>query len=285
MSEKAEQIVLYNGELVQYKAVPAYELERAWKYGDGVFETIRIRNKTPLFLQRHFQRLGKGMEHLGLKSVSLKNQLAERLPLLINAHSEPENAKIRVQVFRTGGGAFFPQQDLAGSLIELTPMNEDPYQSFQPVRIKSISSPLPESSRIKSSNSLVYILAIKEARDSGFDEALILNDKDEVAEATSSNIFFLQGNQIVTPTLTTGCLPGIMRAEIISFCNRLGLKCEEKLISRKELGSFEEAFTTNVINGIVPVQSIDEHTFETSEHSSTSILRQHLLRQLERTSL
>ena len=116
---------------------------------------------------------------------------------------------------------------------------------------------LSSVSSIKSLNFLDNILARFEARDKGFEEAIIVNSRGHIAEATTSNIFMVKGSGLITPSLASGILPGVTRSVIMQIAGRMKIFVKEMSVTRRELFNSEEVFLTNSLSEVLPVVSID----------------------------
>jgi branched-subunit amino acid aminotransferase/4-amino-4-deoxychorismate lyase len=111
---------------------------------------------------------------------------------------------------------------------------------------------------VKSVSSLHYILPAKSAKDRSFDDAILLNPEGNPIETTSSNIFAVKNKTVVTPPLSQGCLPGVMRKNILNYCHRSGIRTKESLFPKEFLLEADAVFTSNVITGIRKVGKIEE---------------------------
>src|SRR4029077_2890378 len=94
------------------------------------------------------------------------------------------------------------------------------------------------------------------AHEQGFDEVVLLNERDEVAECTSANLFAVQGDTVYTPPLASGCLPGVTRAVLLEEVQVPGLKIQEKVLGLKDLEAADEVFLTSTTREVLPVLSI-----------------------------
>jgi branched-subunit amino acid aminotransferase/4-amino-4-deoxychorismate lyase len=111
-------------------------------------------------------------------------------------------------------------------------------------------------SRVKSLNFLGYILARLEAKDRGYDEAILANTRGHIAEAATSNVFLTKNGRIITPSLMSGILPGIARATVIGIAGRLGIPVRERAVSRADLLGADEVFLTNSLAEVLPVRRV-----------------------------
>ena len=239
-------------------------LDRGFLYGDGLFETIRCRGNTPLWLDRHLARLQNGADVLGVdidaRFVGLKAAEAVEKSRFLDA-------RLRITITRGEMGSDWRSLSSPSGpniIIELSKLN--PGKPL-PVTLTIVSIRRDEKSplsRVKSLNYLPSILAAAEARKNGFDDGLMLNTIGEVAEASSSNILAVFGNRIVAPPVECGALPGITREIILEISEKRGLEVIEKGVLAEELKDADEVFLTNSIKGVIQVRRIDDTNYAKS---------------------
>ena len=220
-------------------------------------------------LDRHLARLLCSVESLGLAHsviASLSSVIAsEAKQSLENACMETlkannlRDARLRLTI-TAGEGEMTPDPGTCSSptvLItarELTPLPPEIYEQG----FKTVLSPLRRDSqsplsRLKTTCYLNSILARKEARDTGYDEAILLNEQGQLAEGSTSNIFLVSQGKLVTPSLASGVLPGITREAVLEIARSLAIKIEEREVELKELTVAKEAFLTNSVMEIMPL--------------------------------
>lgn len=261
-----------NGRLTHENDVPKTELGRAFRYGDGVFETILVRSGKPWFLDDHMDRLSDGMDIIGMdfQEEVFIPKIRRELERTIEANEVESYARARIHVYRLGGGAFLPDRDQAGYVIEVKALSQDPWMSLSPRslgiyhHVPIVPSPL---TRIKSANSLPYILGAKYAQANGWDDALMRSSDGYVIESTMSNLFIVHAATVFTPPVFGGCLPGIMRKNVIRVMRAHDVQITEKHLTHLDLGAANEIFLTNAIRGIVPVRSVEGTSFSPTEDS------------------
>ncbi len=254
------QIVYLNGRLIARDKAFISAMDYGFLYGFGLFETMRAYSGQVFRLEHHLSRLAHSALVLGLPigTLDLKGAVADT----IRANKLSE-ARIRITV-SIGEGATPPDPGTCKKPTVLIladhykPYLEKVYQKGFRAIISSIrrnsQSPL---SRLKSANYLESILARQEARAAGVDEALLLNEKGLLAEASMSNIFLVTRGILRTPGQESGILPGITRQTILELAHELGIKTLEHDIKLEELFQAEEAFLTNSLIEIMPLTEID----------------------------
>ncbi len=231
---------------------------RAFKYGDALFETMfSSANKIPLFNQ-HLERLVSSMEILKMEipqkfSIN-KDSLFNEITRLLNKNKLHKGARIRITVFRNGEGLYTPDCNDVSYLIESSGMSNTKYElNTQGLHIDIFTDvPKPQNvfSNLKTTNTLLYILAGISKKEKQVDDILLLNDNYNIIEALSSNIFVVKDNQIYTPNLQDGCVNGIMRNHIIGIAKQNNISIKYKPIIIEDIKLADEIFLTNSISGI-----------------------------------
>lgn len=252
-------MVILNGRLFEPGAPEVSLLNRSFKYGDGLFETIRVFRGNLLFMNDHFRRLTRGMHILGLEvEPDWLNQVRADLRRSLLANGIDDHGRVRLHVYRSGVGAYAPVEDTPYYLIESYSLKEDSYQQAGGISIGVYPdwhlTPNPLSG-CKSANALPYVLAARYARVQGWDESLMLGPNG-LAEASSSNLFIIRHQQLITPAEDSGCLPGVMRQVVMRVAREVRIPVKEKRISHRDLNQADEVFLTNVVRGIQPVAQI-----------------------------
>ncbi len=245
------------------EAIPVSEatvpcVDRGLQYGDGVFETLRAEGGAAFFLEAHLARLASGLATLRIDCPDASALAREGVRAVLEKLGGT-TATVKIIVTRGvgPGGPSVVGDFRAGILVTA---RED--AADRPERMRAITSHVVRNersplTRVKSLNYLEMILARAEATDAGADEAIVLNTSGRVAEASAANVFAVLDGRLVTPSLDEGCLPGIIRAEVIRLAQASGSDCHE---GRLELGSLrraEEAFLTNSRIGVAALTELD----------------------------
>jgi len=254
------EIVYLNGSLMPRNQAKISVLDYGFLYGFGLFETMRAYEGQVFHLDSHLDRLARSAEMLGLpiRATDLKD--AVRATLQANQLSE---ARIRIAV-SIGEGSMIPDPSTCGPPTVMIlaghyqPYPEQVYQKGFRAIVSSIrrnsQSPL---SRFKSANYLENMLAKQQARAAGVDEALCLNEKGLLAEASMSNIFLVTNGILRTPGQESGILLGITREVVLEMASQLGISTSEQDIRLDELSRSQEAFLTNSLVEIMPLIEVD----------------------------
>lgn len=240
---------------------------RAFRYGDSVFESIRIANGQPVFIDDHFERFTQACVILQLTLPKWLNVSSlEKIILELAAkNNTPKAARVRLTAYRTNGLTYRPDANDAEILVETYPLDDETYTlSDKGLTIgvyKAERKVVTSYSQFKTGNSLLYVLAGVYANVHKFDEVLILNPDDRVVEAISSNIFVVKNGQLFTPPLGDGCINGVMRRNIIEIAEEGGYKVNEKSFTVSFVEDADEVFLTNTIKGIVWVGALGKRRY------------------------
>ena len=250
-----------NGRLLPAQDCSLPPADRSYLLGDGLFETILVQAGRPVFLPEHLARLSASAAFLGY-ALPAAEQLTAAVTLLINKNSLQKGA-LRLTVSPTASEGLLAA---GNSPLNITitcrsgpPYSADLYQrGFRAVIAaatrRNEHSPL---ARHKTTNFLDNVLARREAKAAGADEALLLNTAGNLCETAAANLFLVCGGKVLTPPVTDGALPGIVRAKILTLCPELGLPAPERSLAPANLREADEAFLTNSLLGVMPLVSVD----------------------------
>jgi len=233
---------------------------RAFLFGDGLFETMVFQNNKIRFSGDHEIRLLEGLEVLGLdkKGVSSIHQIEE----ILNSHFTSENPyRVRWNIYRRGLGKYSPTEKFTYETLQIEPFKKSgklKINSYISERIKVPESPW---SKCKTLSALTYVMANQERVTMKMDEVILLNSKGQVSEAGSSNIFWVKKGVYFTPSLNANCISGIGRKQILNKLKQLGMVFKEGEFLPFELLQADKVFTSNV-TGISYLENIGEFKFD-----------------------
>lgn len=245
-----------NGNLMLESQPVIQSNNRSFRYGDGIFETMRWMDGDIRFLQYHIDRLQASMNLLHMEGATKFDAyfLREKVAELVKKNKLGTDARIRLNVYRAGAGLYSPETNKANYLLEASPLEHDGYQLNKTGVIIDVyrehKKPVNSLSHLKSSNALIYVLAGIERKRLGCDDILILNNDGFLCESLSSNIFVWYNKTLYTPALSEGCIAGVMRKVVIEMANEYGIEVVEAQISPEILHEADEMFLTNAIHGI-----------------------------------
>lgn len=246
----------YNGFLyIEDEAIFTIK-NRGFRYGDALFESIRVVNGKACFLEAHFKRLKKGMDVLKMKpggNISFKD-LKEQIEKLLEKNQLKKGGRIRLTVFRSADGLYAPKNQTKSYVIEAKPFNDNQYVLNEKGLIIDTYNEYRRCrnalSQIKTTNSIPNVLAGIYQTDNDLDECIMLNDLGRITEAISSNIFLYKNHNIYTPSLDEGCMDGVMRKQILSIAKDMNINIFEGMLNGSMLLQADEMFLTNAIRGI-----------------------------------
>lgn len=236
-------IIDLNGTLTEDTDARVDPSDRGLTLGDGVFETIRVRNKQPDRFDAHMARLRDGAKTLGIPMPTTDSGIASRIAGVTEANAL-EDAAVRVTLTRGSGprGLLPPDPAFPTLLISAGPLPPPSPAVRAIIAATTRRNEYSPLSRIKSISYLDNVIARHEAAPYGVDDALLLNTQGRLAESTISNLFLMIDGALLTPPVEEGALPGVMRAELIAR-----FRAEEHPLEVSNLGRAEEAFLTNAL--------------------------------------
>ena len=245
-----------NGDFIQLKDAKVSILDRGFRYGEGLFETICIEEGKAIFFEEHFERLKNSAKALDLKLPLDLKQVSKITKKLIQKSSLTKGL---LNIYLTSTDEVGKKTNFIIVVKDEIRYKESDYKKGFTAIISSIR--IDSSLHINSHKTLSFlphILAKKEAKEKGADEAILLNTDGYVIEGTTRNIFMVKGNKLITPPVGSGILPGITRAKILQIAPSVGLKLEEKLVKVDFLKSSDEVLLTSSLIEVMPVVEIDD---------------------------
>jgi len=254
-----------NGTLYNKSAEILNSNNRAFKYGDGLFETIKIKNLKVYFVEDHYFRLMASMRMLRMEiPVNFTLEFFESELLKTAEQNNLKNARTRFTVFRKDGGLYKPLTNKIDYLIEASELNSVIKENYTIDIFKDYYIYSGLLSTIKTTQKITNVLASIYASENEFDNCILVNEKKQVVEAINGNIFVVNGNLIKTPPTSEGCIKGIARKKIIEIISKIEkYTLEEAVISPFDLQKADEIFISNVIIGIQPVLVYKKTVFKT----------------------
>jgi branched-chain amino acid aminotransferase len=260
----------YNGK-IHPEGTPVIGVDnRGLRYGDGLFETIKMINGKLLFEDDHFARLWKGLKALEFdvpKNLTV-DFLQKEITALAQKNGHANAARIRLNIVRGDGGLYDAKNHLPNYIIQswpLAPSNGEWNSNGLVLGIYEASKKSCDLlSNLKHNNYLPYVLAALKAKSQKWNDAIVLNTNGRICDTTIANIFIVKDGAVFTPSLQEGCVAGVMRRVVIQQVLKSGIDLIEKEISISELLAADEVFLTNSIYNIRWVQGIGDITFKNS---------------------
>ena len=252
----------YNGKLLKEGTSIIGADSRALRYGDGLFETIKIKNGKIELADEHFARLWKGMQVLQFdvpKHFS-PEKLEEQIIALAKKNTHQSGARVRLSIIRGDGGLFDAKNHTPYFIIQTWPLPEGNGEWNSNGLVAGIYSEVKKScdilSNLKHNNYLPYVLAALQAKKEKWNDAILLNAAGNICDSTIANIFLVKEEIIYTPALSEGCVAGVMRQTLLQFLKSNNYQMEERAVTQVELFAADEVFFTNSMYNIRWVQSI-----------------------------
>jgi len=227
---------------------------RTVRYGDGLFETLKINNRNIQLEEYHFERLFAGMKTLQLKHPKsytadyFKNKIFD----LCKRNRLNASARVRLMVFRGDGGLYDSKNDLPNYIIQTWDVECKPELNSNGIIIDIYNDAKKSCdifSNIKNNNFLPYTMAALFAQKIKANDCILLNNYDRICDTTIANIFIIKDGIIYTPSLSEGCIAGVTRRFILEGLGQY-FKIIEKPCTVEELQNADEVFLSNSIKGI-----------------------------------
>jgi branched-chain amino acid aminotransferase len=256
------QFINFNGHSLD-DAIPIVNASnRSLRYGDGLFESMRWENDRISLGDFHFQRLFHGLEILQMERppAFTVDYFFTQIQELCKRNGR-EAARIRLNVFREESPALFPANNRPQFIIETADL---PASNPEPLRLTVYPGEKKATgilSSLKTNSYLLSVMAAKYAQQNGFDDALILNARDGICEASSSNVFLIRDRTVFTPSLAEGCVAGVMRGHLMRQLPALGFAVQEISAGLEMLYEADEVFLTNAIRRIQPVCRLGDRRY------------------------
>jgi branched-chain amino acid aminotransferase len=251
------KFISFNNQIVS-KETPLFTIaNRSFCYGDGFFDSMRITGSEMPFIKNHFDRIKETASVLEINlppDLSIES-LQETVKLLAEKNGVEKEGKARINFYRNEGGLYAPESNTCSVIVDVMPYASAIGYELNSKGLKvdlyqKIKKPCNVLSSIKSCNSLLYVLAGKYKRDNDLEESVILNDKHNVCEFTSSNLFIVINGVLYTPALAEGCINGVMRKVILDLAAKARIYVYETELKPNDLIRADEIFLTNAVQGI-----------------------------------
>ena len=262
-------MINFNG-LIASSSDNLLQNNRAFLYGDGVFETLKIVDNKILFLEDHYFRLMSAMRivRMEIPMNFTMEYLEEQILLTVNENNFTASARARITIYRNSGGNYLPEINSISFLIAVSHLENQLYiidkQIYEVDLYKDFYVAKQLLSTLKTTNKIINITGSIFAHENGLDNCLLINESKNVVEALQGNLFMLIGSKLITPPVSEGCLNGIMRKQILDLAKKMdNVEVVEEPISPFDLQKADELFITNVIKGIQPITKYRKKEYAT----------------------
>jgi branched-chain amino acid aminotransferase len=257
--------ILHNGEIREASAAGLFAGQLGLLAGWGVFSTLRVHDGQLFAWERHWARMSKDAKLLNVPLPSDPNRVEQDLMKLLAANEivsqHGGKCTVRIVVVRNTGGLWEgPSSGLASDVIALTANMK---QWGESVRLDIQPHGRYAAGEFATAKILSWAHNLRwaeRAQQSGFDETVLLNERGTVAECTSANIFAIFENQVFTPPVSDGCLPGITREVLLGEIRVPGIVLQERTLSIEDLHTADEVFITSSTRDLLTVREIAGHS-------------------------
>lgn len=258
--------ICLNGKILRAEDPVLLASNRGYRYGDALFETMKVASKNILLETYHFERLFAGLQLLQFEMPKLltREKLCKEVLLLAEKNNCGDLARIRLSVFR-GNGGVYDEERTPQYLIECWPLNESLNRLNENGLIIDVFPAARKScdsfSHLKSANYLPYTMAAIYAKANKLNDCLVLNTDGNIADATIANVFLIKEGVVITPGPDQGCVNGVMRRHLLEKMKDAGYSIQENPVSVSTLEEADEVFLTNAISGIRWVKQFREKVY------------------------
>ena len=256
--------IIFNQQILRKEEFQISIANRAFLYGDGLFESVKIINGKPFNLDAHLKRLFSASLLLHLEINVSRNDFQDDIEILIRENNIKKGGNLKILVFREEGGKYLPENNQASSLIMSETSDKNSFslnkKGLELGLFKTQLKPMNKLSNYKTISALQSVMCSLDARQKAKDDCLMFNTENRIIESANSNIFYVKNNIIFTPQLREGCVDGTMRNCILSLKD-LDYKIVENEVKLGDILEAEEVFLTNAIQGVRWVSHIKEQQF------------------------
>ncbi len=245
----------YNGKIIEANEPIITAQNRGLRYGDGIFETLKLKNGKLILSDEHFARLWKGMQMFKFDIPKLLSpEKLEADILQLAAKNKLTSARIRLTIIRSDGGLYDAKNNTPNYIIEAIQLPEDngPLNSngLQLCIFTEAKKSIDTFSNLKNNNYLPYFMGAMYAKKQQCNDALILNSEGNICDTTIANVFYIKNEIIYTPALTQGCVAGVMRKFLIEKIRASGFSVVETVVKTEDIVDADEVFLSNSIYNI-----------------------------------
>jgi branched-chain amino acid aminotransferase len=226
--------------------------------GWGIFSTIRVKDGVMFAWERHWARMQRDAARMRVPFPENRQWLEDRLYPLIEKN-QAANSTLRVVIVRNRGGMWEgpAAAQRAFDTIAFTAPLHDWGATVKLGVAPNARHAASEFAGTKYNSWSENLTRYERAHEQGFDEVLLFNERGEVAECTSANVFLVQGSEVSTPPLSSGCLPGVTRALLLEEIQLPGISVMEKICLKEDLEAADEIFITSTTRDLMPVASVE----------------------------
>ncbi|MES2778943.1 MAG: aminotransferase class IV [Bacteroidota bacterium] len=237
------------------------KMNRAFIYGDLIFETIKVTDGIPQLMLLHYKRLKQSAQLLKFDTDLTMGMFEQTVQQCLQS-SQLQTARVRFVLHRNADGFYIPKDNSTHYFAEAFALTIPSKNTVKIGVYTDNYKPCNELSSIKSGNALLYVMAGIFAKEKGWDDAIILNEHGCVCETTSSSIFIVKNEIVNTPSLTEGCVAGVMREHTLEQLRHADYEVHETVISLEQLLDADAVFLTNAIRGVTHVSAVEGKSYQ-----------------------
>jgi branched-subunit amino acid aminotransferase/4-amino-4-deoxychorismate lyase len=257
-----DRLIFHNEQIIEATGATVAATLAGVQYGWGIFTTLRAYESKVFAFEKHWERLLRHSEKARVPVLINKDEAKRAINELIQANALVYG-RIRLTILKGIAGSWRTRQERESEVLifttsEQAPKTREVNLTISPYRLLS-SNPL---AGVKRTAMLENLLAYEEARNRNFDEAVMLNERGEIVSGTAGNIFWVEGIELCTPSLGTGCIAGITRAYVLEIAKRINIHVVEASFPLPRLLDANEVFLTSTARGITPVKTYDFKTYD-----------------------
>lgn len=247
--------ICFNGKIIPADEPVLLASNRGYRYGDGLFETMKVAEGKILLSDHHFERLFAGLALLQFEipRLFLRQKTEDEILSLCKKNNCEGLARVRLSVFRGNGGLYDEDKGLQ-YLIECWPLTESVSKLNENGLVIDVFPGAEKScdkfSNLKSANFLPYSMAALYAKEKKLNDCLVLNTTGGIADSTIANLFIIKNAIVITPGLEEGCVNGVMRQYLLKKLQAADYAVQEATLSVNDIIAADEVFLTNAIHGI-----------------------------------
>lgn len=267
---------IFNSRIIEASDYLIKTSNRSFCYGDGLFETIVTGVGRINLIEKHIQRLTRGCKVLGMEFPSAlePKSLEAMIRNLQEQNGIDGNTRTKVIVWRNTGGLYTPNLSGTSFLIEIKASSGSLLQCIDKVDISDhIHTQLSPISFAKTTNALIYVMAGLEKKERELDEIILTDSNRNLAETHISNLFWLEDGAVYTPSLSTGCIEGIMRNTLIDLLKKNNVPVYEISKPKDVLKNASSVFSTNA-SGIKYFRRVGDWHYESPEKLLSPVIKQ-----------
>jgi branched-chain amino acid aminotransferase len=273
MLNETRSYVALNGNILPETDAGLSPLDRGFLYGDGLFETLKVKDNRIYFFDKHLERFREASRTLQIP-IPTYVDLRETVLELLEANRIRGEASVKICLSRgrNEGRLAFYKPPSPTLLVLVRPFESPTHADWTrgltvTLEREILQNPTSTLCRIKSLNYLLYLLVRTRAEQEGYDDAILSNTTGQVCECTTSNLFFFRRGRLETPQVTCGLLPGILRSALIECVQEAGVPFQEVRLQSGSLETCDEIFVTNSLLEILPVGRVDQRVYDRRERT------------------